>query len=1099
MQAHPGEDAVPLPSLSAERRRGIAVRAASLDELIGALRASPGAPPDPLVSDAASLATWLNTCSPGDAEAFVRRLAWDGLDASVAAWLLTEEAAASLVAGTEPEWLAWLDRVLEQAPAVAAEIASGGAAETATLTADGLPYAELLVPMIRAAASAIDASAGDRWRVDVSATAREAWLRQLGRELAGITQVAIHERFDAFRTQAAALEADATVAAGSDDARAPDLYTFFVVSLLQDGLADLFESLPVLARHVATALDRHVEGVLTLLARLAADSVDLSAQFAAGATLLPVVGVEPALSDPHEGRRRVVGLTFASGLRLVYKPRDVRVERAFGALLRELAARGCRAVPPGLDVLARDGYGWEGFVEQQPVSSEEEARDWFRRAGGLLCVAWLLGGRDLHMENVVATREGPVLVDLEALFAPGETPVAAGAGVGESATPPGSCLETGFVSFVAGGPDTPLQDVGGLRGRGAGTSTLPRRVWRELGTSVITFAEESAFAVAERNAVLLDGVRQAPEAYAVEIADGFAEAYRHLMAAGNGWIAPGGAIDRFAGADVRVFTRDTNQYGLLLHVLSSPKYQQRGTRRSIAYDVLARGLVGAREKPAEWGVIQAERVALDALDVPRFTVAVDEATVKGSGRAAHERRGVRPGLPSAVERWRGMTEAGLGEQTAAIRGVLGELRQPRFEAPWPTRPATAAGAESSGAWRDCAIWIGHELLRRARRDGDALTWTGRGPERTGQARAGALHDGALGPVLLLAALAAEGAGHEFEEAARSAVRPVLAGCREAGAAMSMPIGGTIGVASLVYGLSLAGTLLDEEPLLSTAADVARAITAERIGADTQLDVVGGVAGAVLALLGAHEAQPAPEYLERAVACGDHLLAREHAAAPGGAWLTPQGYAYTGFAHGIAGAAAALARLAGATALDRFHAAASRAYRRLALARAGAASWPIAFRPGAAGDAHGLPSMVAWCHGAPGILLALMAAPDDLRDDVWREETAVALRACLAAPTHKTEHACCGNLSRAEALFTAGVRLASQEAHAGAVKTLGGVVRRAAALGHLRLTAVPYDYRVFSPAFFQGTAGAGYQLLRAASGGRLPSVLSLEGRRRRLAP
>jgi lantibiotic modifying enzyme len=136
-------------------------------------------------------------------------------------------------------------------------------------------------------------------------------------------------------------------------------------------------------------------------------------------------------------------------------------------------------------------------------------------------------------------------------------------------------------------------------------------------------------------------------------------------------------------------------------------------------------------------------------------------------------------------------------------------------------------------------------------------------------------------------------------------------------------------------------------------------------------------------------------------------------------------------------------------------------------------------------------MTAWCHGAPGILLSLLSAPDPLRDEAWRGEVEAAAGACLSAPTHKTEHVCCGNLSRAEALFTAARRLGHPAAGGGATKVASGVARRAAALGHFRLSAVPYDYRAFAAAFFQGTSGAAYQLLRMASGGRLPSVLALE--------
>ena len=356
----------------------------------------------------------------------------------------------------------------------------------------------------------------------------------------------------------------------------------------------------------------------------------------------------------------------------------------------------------------------------------------------------------------------------------------------------------------------------------------------------------------------------------------------------------------------------------------------------------------------------------------------------------------------------------------------------------------------------------------------------------------ALHDGALGPALLLAALAAADAGDEFPQAARDALAAIADRWRAAGDDGSVPIGATTGLGSVAYGLCLGGVLLGEERLLEDAVEVARAFTPDRVASDPHLDVVAGAAGGALALLAVARARPEPWVIAGAVRCGDRLLAAEDATAPG-TWRAPAGYAYTGFAHGVAGIAAALARLAEVTGAARFHDPAARAHGRLAGVGGGAPAPAAPVPPEQARRRPDPLAMTAWCHGAPGITLALLGAPEALRGAGWRADVHAAVQACATVATHKTEHVCCGNLSRAEALFAAARQLGSSEADAGAGRTAAGVVRRALALGHVRLSAVPYDYRVFDHAFFQGTSGAGYQLLRMAGGGRLPSVLALEGR------
>lgn len=1088
----PDQGLPPQSSLSAAARRAIAARAASLDELRAALAEAPPAA-DARAGDMAGLAAWLTACAPGDVDAFGRRLAWDGLDLMTAAWLLTDEASEQLITG-DPPWLAWLDRILDQATGCAAEVAGGAVPEVERWTAAGLPYAELLVPVVRAAGAALDERLGDDWLGLVTPAARDRWADQLARELAGVGQLAWQQRFEALRKAGG----EPAGAASDEGAPASGLYQYFVLSLLHQDLPALFEELPVLARHLAVLTARHVENVERLVRRLAADHDAIAQELFGGAGFAPVEDVAPALSDPHDGRQRVAILTGAGGRRLVYKPRDVRLEQAFGEVLADLARAGCDAVPAGMAVLARDGYGWEACVAQEPLGSPEAVHAYYRRAGGLACVAWLLGGRDLHMENVVATAQGPVLVDLEALFAPGEPrpagdgPTAAETGVGQAASPSSSCLQTGLITYVSGGPDTPLHEVGGLRGRAAGTSTLARRVWQHLRTDAIHFVEDTSMAMAEHHVAMLGGVRQRPEDHAEALADGFADTYRHLEALRGAWLAPGGALDRFTGTHARVFTRDTNQYGMLLHVLSHPKYQGRGMRRSIAYDVLARGLVSAAAVPAEWTVVQAERVALDGVDVPRFTQPVDGTAVCAGHVALLGRPHQVPGLEAAAARWRAMSAADLAVQRASILRVLRDLRQPRFAADWPARDARRVEAEAPSGWRECAAWIGREVLARGDRTGGRLTWGAAASGTLGSLRACSLHDGALGPALLLAALAAAGAGDEFPQAARDAFATIADRWRAVGDDGSAPIGATTGLGSVAYGLCLGGVLLGEDRLLEDAVEVARAFAPDRVAGDPHLDVVAGAAGGALALLAVARARPEPWVIAGAVRCGDRLLAAEDATAPG-TWRAPAGYAYTGFAHGVAGIAAALARLAAVTGLERFHDAAARAFGRLASVRGDAPSWPIAFRPEQAGAGRDLLAMTAWCHGAPGITLALLAAPESLRDAAWRADVHAAVQACATVATHKTEHVCCGNLSRAEALFAAARQLGLADADAGATRTAAGVVRRALALGHVRLSAVPYDYRVFDHAFFQGTSGAGYQLLRMAGGGRLPSVLALEGR------
>jgi lantibiotic modifying enzyme len=179
--------------------------------------------------------------------------------------------------------------------------------------------------------------------------------------------------------------------------------------------ADFFARYPCLARDLATIGGQWEACVLRLLGRLAADRDELVTVglLAPGATTL--VAVTLGAGDPHGHGEAVAVLTFADGRRLVYKPRDTRIYDFYRRVVEELR--------PGLPsdvvlcaprVLARSGYGWVEFIEPvtEPLSPPQLLR-YLRSFGAAAGVAHVLGGCDLHLENVIATSEGPVPVDLE--------------------------------------------------------------------------------------------------------------------------------------------------------------------------------------------------------------------------------------------------------------------------------------------------------------------------------------------------------------------------------------------------------------------------------------------------------------------------------------------------------------------------------------------------------------------------------------------------------------------------------------------------------------------------------------------------------------
>jgi len=406
-------------------------------------------------------------------------------------------------------------------------------------------------------------------------------------------------------------------------------------------------------------------------------------------------------------------------------------------------------------------------------------------------------------------------------------------------------------------------------------------------------------------------------------------------------------------------------------------------------------------------------------------------------------------------------------------------------------PAPDPFVEAAGA-------IAGQLRAHARpvRSGGVVWLAPEQPERAAGAPPAVLgphlYDGTVGIALFLAAVDRVRGGTENRELVLQAVSPLrrllgeLARDPERARGTRLGIGGLAGLGSFLYGLARVAEWTGDEALAGELGAATVLFTPDRLRADEQLDVVAGAAGAILALLALERVAPGAPAAEIATACAAHLLARRVSRQGGPrAWPGPGHPPLSGFAHGASGIACALLRLYARTGDEGLRDAALEgfAYER-SLFDAGAENW-LDPRFG-----H-LLEQSAWCHGAPGILLArLEAVRAGAGEDEVLGDLALTLRLTWALPVISLDHLCCGNLGRAEILLCAHRVVGGGELLAGARTLAGQVVQRAGESGGFALHP-PGEPAAFTPGLFRGVAGIGYALLRLASPESLPSPLLME--------
>jgi type 2 lantibiotic biosynthesis protein LanM len=958
-----------------------------------------------------------------------------------------------------PSWITILERLDARAISAASET--------------GEPFEEALAPFLVLAREALRARVP---ALVADALTRHAWAAlelALLRQLARIAGRTLFAEFSAHRvaTEASGRDDDggrrafsrAIAAAAGISSRGA--YDTFLAHLGAGGLERVLIAYPVLARLLAMRVADWIESSAEFLQRVTADAPLFEQTFNVGRLPGEIVELACDLSDPHRGGRTVCRVSFASGLRVIYKPRNLRLEAAFSALLRWVNDGRVSLPLKAPVVLDRGGYGWMECISAEPCAHADAIERYHVRAGMLLCLAYVLGGSDLHQGNMIASGEHPVLIDLEAFMqaSPRRSTSASGM-LHELDRQPvwDSLLRTGMLPVNRVGLRGSPHRNGGLVAIDPGYGRhVPR--WEWINTDLMTFTMGPPI-VHRANLPHLGNESIRAEDHVDAIGSGFIEMTEALRRSRVELLGPDSVLRAFRGARTRIVLRDTGVYATLLDRALHPRLLREGAEWSVEFELLNATTTNAESTQDSINIGLAERHALARLDVPLFEAASDTTGLDADGREIVADYLAEPGYTGTLTRIAELDAARTGVHLQCIRLALRPASHRRHDD--VLSEALAIGRTLRAIADDSADqqveWLGiRGLTGSAPRDLYRVGWD--------------LYGGRCGIALFFAALERCGSWTGEPSFVTRILAPLVESLNdEAWVGRAPDTLGALGSGGLVYGLTLTATLLKSESLLDAATRAAECIGPETIAHDTRFDIVAGAAGATLGLLVLFDERPLPWILDRAERCGRHLLDR----------VTEEG-GVSGFAHGSAGIACALARLYQLTGL--------RTFRDAALA-----SLPMfddTSHGGPCGDgSEGASARAAamrrsWCQGSAGIGLARLDIAASLdRPDLRGSRSELDLVLDDAGPSgalSRSDHLCCGNAGRLELLSRAADVLGEPRWRNAAHAVATQMIQRARVRGGYTLGGID---DVFSPGLYQGLAGIGYQLLRLHDR-ELPSVLS----------
>jgi type 2 lantibiotic biosynthesis protein LanM len=541
----------------------------------------------------------------------------------------------------------------------------------------------------------------------------------------------------------------------------------------------------------------------------------------------------------------------------------------------------------------------------------------------------------------------------------------------------------------------------------------------------------------------------------------------------------------------------------------SPEFLCSGVERSIELDVLSRPLTIGEVKPIEWSVMQAEKKALEALDIPYFGTHTDSDALTEGLDLPIENYFHQPSYQRILERVNCLSHSDLVQQVDMIRGAF-YARVARSQ----EGEVSESNNANVGQFTEIRPLNSFDLIQRAQAiaerieqqtiylAGGGCTWMNldyvlNTQRFQYQPINASLYEGVCGIALFLAAHSYVTGDPRFRNLAMKGLQPLrkFLASSDLGVGQKikggLELGGGIGLGSLIYSLAKISEVHPDPSLAEDAERAANLITPELIASDIQLDLLTGASGTILGLLGLYNRTRDQTVLDKADLCGQHLL--KHRISVDNrprAWIT-QGFSIplTGFSHGAAGISYALLRLYEHTGECEYLEAAEEgiAYERSVFI-ADAATWPdLRYPP----DGHGRPALAnGWCNGAPGIGLGRLGGLSILESPEIKQDVEWALQSTIRYGLQSIDHLCCGNFGRIEILLVAGQKLSRQNLQKAAERMATVVVKRAEESGGYELLS-DLPRQVFSPGFFRGTAGIGYELLRLAHPEVLPSILLWE--------
>lgn len=748
----------------------------------------------------------------------------------------------------------------------------------------------------------------------------------------------------------------------------------------------LFRSFPALKSCVEKKLEYMTAYYREIIDRFCKDREEIRRGLCSQAT--KITKISGNFSDVHNGGRQVLRVELDNTCELLYKPHSMENEEKYSGLLRWLSEKtGVGQLE--YSFLSYDDHSWCSIVDYRACDNQTQLENYYICMGVHMFLTYFLGTKDLHYENIIASGEYPVLIDLETLVHTSHNSERNTVKEEIVHQLSQSVLYSGLLPFYHWNKDGNGIDSSGIRGSGGQKYPFKTPVIVKAGTSEMHIEYRYLVSKKAQNLATVEGEFYEPGLYKEQIVAGFMSAYKAVMIHRDEF---GSRLKELEQTKSRYLTADTQRYSMLLSGSYHPKLLVKDGEREKFLDLLWQGRSASDE-----AIVKSEITSLINGDIPYFYYSLNGASLFTAQGHEIKHYFSCPAMEILRERLKMLSESDMKKQVEFI-GVSLDLMDSEksgyFNGVYLTRKGDLRKEIEKEVVRKSILEFKAKLVDNAvwNADRTEVGWYALQLSSSGQdswdirAMNMYLYDGLAGILLILYVL------EQYEEDGEiSRMGTVLEqmlfrytneGVRDMESLQTKNTGAYNGESSVLYTYLVLYQLTGRRIYMDYAKKHTQIID-WLIGEDKSFDLLSGNGGAAQVLLKMYIMLNDRRYLDMAVRAVDVLERTAVIQTKGiGRPVERDRPAMAGMAHGNSGILMPVISLWKITGEEKYERLAEQIWQyEEYVYDERINNWTDLRSSEGQRDDIG---PVAWCHGAGGILLSRLKCCEDLQDDKWRE-------------------------------------------------------------------------------------------------------------------